>query len=64
MKSSKRLVTLIDLRIGMCKDVKTGDIYRADHLVEAVLEARIKGDKERPRGTRRGQSANHRCGSQ
>ena len=29
----------------MCKDVKTGDIFRADHLVEAVLEARLKGDK-------------------
>lgn len=24
----------------MCKDVKTGEIFRADHLVEAVLEAR------------------------
>jgi glycyl-tRNA synthetase len=30
----------------MTKDVKTGDIFRADHLVEAVLEARIKGDRE------------------
>lgn len=30
----------------MVKDVKTGDIFRADHLVEAVLEARLKGDKE------------------
>ncbi|CDZ97614.1 glycine-trna ligase [Phaffia rhodozyma] len=30
----------------MCKDVKTGEIFRADHLVEAVLEARLKGDKE------------------
>ncbi|KAI7833837.1 glycyl-tRNA synthetase 1 [Kickxella alabastrina] len=28
----------------MCKDVKTGDISRADHLVEAVLEARLDGD--------------------
>jgi len=30
----------------MVKDAKTGDIFRADHLVEAVLEARLKGDKE------------------
>ncbi|WVQ81285.1 glycine-tRNA ligase [Cryptococcus sp. DSM 104549] len=30
----------------MCKDVKTGEIFRADHLVEAVIEARLKGDKE------------------
>lgn len=30
----------------MCKDVKNGEIFRADHLVEAVLEARLQGDKE------------------
>lgn len=30
----------------MVKDVQTGEIYRADHLVEGVLEARLKGDKE------------------
>ena len=30
----------------MCKDPKNGEIFRADHLVEAVLEARLKGDKE------------------
>jgi glycyl-tRNA synthetase len=30
----------------MSKDVQTGEIFRADHLVEAVLEARLKGDKE------------------
>ena len=30
----------------MVKDVQTGEIFRADHLVEAVLEARLKGDKE------------------
>ncbi|KAL7421097.1 Glycine--tRNA ligase 1, mitochondrial [Cryptotrichosporon argae] len=30
----------------MCKDVQTGEIFRADHLVEAVIEARLKGDKE------------------
>ncbi|CAG8442748.1 12311_t:CDS:10, partial [Acaulospora morrowiae] len=30
----------------MVKDVKTGDIFRADHLVEAVLEARLEGDKQ------------------
>ncbi|KAF9581598.1 Glycine--tRNA ligase 1, mitochondrial [Lunasporangiospora selenospora] len=29
----------------MCKDLKTGEIFRADHLVENVLEARIDGDK-------------------
>lgn len=30
----------------MCKDPKTGEIFRADHLVEETLEARLKGDKE------------------
>ncbi|KAI5802893.1 glycyl-tRNA synthetase [Pyronema domesticum] len=30
----------------MCKDSKTGEIFRADHLVEEVLEARLKGDKQ------------------
>lgn len=29
----------------MCRDLKTGEIFRADHLVEAVLEARLKSDK-------------------
>lgn len=29
----------------MCKDSKKGDYLRADHLVENVLEARLKGDK-------------------
>lgn len=29
----------------MCRDMKTGEIFRADHLVEEVLEARLKGDK-------------------
>ncbi|KAL4966043.1 uncharacterized protein BDV14DRAFT_189122 [Aspergillus stella-maris] len=29
----------------MCKDSKNGEFLRADHLVEAVLEARVKGDK-------------------
>jgi glycyl-tRNA synthetase len=29
----------------MVKDSQTPDIFRADHLVEAVLEARLKGDK-------------------
>ena len=28
----------------MVKDVKSGDIYRADHMIENVLEARLKGD--------------------
>ncbi|ROT35916.1 glycyl-tRNA synthetase [Sodiomyces alkalinus F11] len=30
----------------MCKDPKNGDILRADHFVEDVLEARLNGDKE------------------
>lgn len=30
----------------MCKDPKTGEIFRADHLVEEVLESRLRGDKE------------------
>ncbi|MCJ1356138.1 MAG: Glycine--tRNA ligase 1, mitochondrial [Icmadophila ericetorum] len=30
----------------MCKDPKTGTIFRADHLVEEVLESRLRGDKE------------------
>lgn len=30
----------------MVKDVKTGDVLRADHLVKGVLEARLAGDKE------------------
>lgn len=30
----------------MTKDSKSGEIFRADHLVEAVLEARLKGDRE------------------
>ena len=30
----------------MCKDPKSGEIFRADHLVEEVLESRLKGNKE------------------
>ncbi|KAK9900813.1 glycyl-tRNA synthetase [Cystobasidium minutum MCA 4210] len=30
----------------MVKDTKTGDIFRADHLVEAALEAKLKGDQQ------------------
>lgn len=30
----------------MCKDPASGEIFRADHLVEETLEARLKGDKE------------------
>ncbi|KAI0548840.1 hypothetical protein F4679DRAFT_548802 [Xylaria curta] len=37
----------------MCKDPKSGEIMRADHFVEDVLEARLRGDKEA-----RGQAAN------
>ena len=29
----------------MCKDSITGEYLRADHLVQNVLEARLKGDK-------------------
>ncbi|GAA5872508.1 hypothetical protein JCM3774_006840 [Rhodotorula dairenensis] len=30
----------------MVRDAKTNEVYRADHLIEGVLEARLKGDKE------------------
>lgn len=30
----------------MCKDPKSGEIFRADHLVEEVLESRLRADKE------------------
>lgn len=30
----------------MCKDPKTGTIFRADHLIEEVLESRLRGNKE------------------
>jgi glycyl-tRNA synthetase len=30
----------------MCKDPKTGEILRADHLIKDVIEARLKGDRE------------------
>lgn len=30
----------------MCKDPKSGEIFRADHLVEGVLEARLRSDQE------------------
>lgn len=30
----------------MCRDLKTGEIFRVDHLVEEVLESRLKGDQE------------------
>ncbi|CAG8579894.1 16838_t:CDS:10, partial [Acaulospora colombiana] len=30
----------------MVKDIETGDFFRADHLVEAVLESRLEGDKQ------------------
>src|SRR5271170_7959682 len=29
----------------MCKDPKSGEIFRADHLIEQVLEDRLKADK-------------------
>ncbi|KAF5095340.1 hypothetical protein DV451_004694 [Geotrichum candidum] len=30
----------------MCRDLATGEIFRADHLVEEVLESRLKGNLE------------------
>jgi len=30
----------------MCKDTQSGEIFRADHLIEQVLEDRLKGDME------------------
>jgi glycyl-tRNA synthetase len=30
----------------MCKDKASGEIFRADHLVQQVLEDRLKRDKE------------------
>lgn len=30
----------------MCKDPQSGDIFRADHFVEDILEQRLNGDKE------------------
>ncbi len=30
----------------MCKDPKTGEILRSDHLIKDVIEARLKSDKE------------------
>ena len=30
----------------MVRDLKTGEIFRADHLIQAVLEARLEGDKQ------------------
>jgi len=30
----------------MCKDPKSGEIFRADHLIEQVLEARLAADKQ------------------
>lgn len=40
----------------MCKDLRNGEIFRADHLVEGVLEARLEGDKQ-ARSAAAGQSA-------
>ncbi|KAI0402577.1 glycyl-tRNA synthetase [Xylaria palmicola] len=31
---------------AMCKDPKNGEIFRADHFIEEILESRLKGDKE------------------
>jgi glycyl-tRNA synthetase len=42
LKTSGHVDRFSDL---MCKDLKTGDIYRVDHLVEAELEKRLEHDK-------------------
>jgi len=31
---------------SMCKDPENGEIFRADHFIEEILENRLKGDKE------------------
>ncbi|KAI2621298.1 glycyl-tRNA synthetase [Xylaria nigripes] len=31
---------------SMCKDPKNGEIFRADHFIEEILESRLKGDKQ------------------
>ncbi|KAI0479975.1 glycyl-tRNA synthetase [Xylaria cf. heliscus] len=31
---------------SMCKDPKNGEIFRADHFIEEILENRLKGDKQ------------------
>lgn len=48
MTSEMRLRACADGRFTdwMVKDKVNGEIYRADHLVEGVLESRLKGDKE------------------
>ncbi|OAA64174.1 glycyl-tRNA synthetase [Niveomyces insectorum RCEF 264] len=40
----------------MCKDPKNGEIFRADHFVEEILEQRLRGDKE-ARGQKPAESA-------
>ena len=42
LKTSGHVDRFADL---MCKDLKSGDIYRVDHLVEAELERRIGEDE-------------------
>jgi glycyl-tRNA synthetase len=45
------------------KDPKTGEIFRADHLVEGVLESRLKGDEE-ARGTTEAAAVNTNAGAE
>ena len=42
LKTSGHVDRFADL---MCKDLKTGEIFRVDHLVEAVLEQRLEDDQ-------------------
>lgn len=47
LKTSGHVDRFADL---MCKDIKTGDIYRVDHLVEHELERRLKQEQDRQAG--------------
>lgn len=38
----------------MVKDTKNGDIFRADHLIENVLEARLEEDRQARSAEREG----------
>ena len=43
LKTSGHVDKFTDL---MVRDLKTGEIFRADHLVEVVLNTRLDGDKQ------------------
>jgi glycyl-tRNA synthetase len=51
LKTSGHVDRFSDL---MCKDLKTGDIFRVDHLVEGELERRLEADAQARRpGTKK-----------